>query len=198
VSFPDCCISKQLHIAWALREVGFTTNLVHTFTFRWTRKQSYLTKYSSTFMLYFPCYIIDVSRVIYNTGFGLDDWIYWHLIHRTRDYSQYSAIADLCMHFTLHLCTRTRVVKPSLVVSRQRTYNSLTHQVFSSPPNSFLAIIQQLPIPKTRLNSISLLPISYPGRLASRNSTLHCRLLFCTAEHLFITTLHADHAKNTA
>jgi hypothetical protein len=29
------------------------------------------------------------------TGFGLDDWISWHLIPSTRDYRQYSAIADL-------------------------------------------------------------------------------------------------------
>jgi hypothetical protein len=24
--------------------------------------------------------------VIYKTGFELDDWIYWHLIHTTRGY----------------------------------------------------------------------------------------------------------------
>jgi hypothetical protein len=24
--------------------------------------------------------------VTYKTGSGLDDWIYWHLIHTTRDY----------------------------------------------------------------------------------------------------------------
>jgi hypothetical protein len=28
-------------------------------------------------------------------GFGLDDWIYWHLIHSTRYYRQYCAIAIL-------------------------------------------------------------------------------------------------------
>jgi hypothetical protein len=28
-------------------------------------------------------------------GFGLDDSIYWHLIHSTRDYRLYNAIADL-------------------------------------------------------------------------------------------------------
>jgi hypothetical protein len=61
----------------------------------------------------------------------------------------------------------------------------LTHEVFFSQPDSFLATILQLPIPKTRLNSTPLLPSSYPGRLASRNSTnsskLNCSLyLLCT------------------
>jgi hypothetical protein len=30
----------------------------------------------------------------YRRVFQLDDWVYWH-IHSTRDYRQYSAIADL-------------------------------------------------------------------------------------------------------
>jgi hypothetical protein len=34
-----------------------------------------------------------IFGVTYKTGSGLDDWIYWHLIHSTRDYRQYSAIA---------------------------------------------------------------------------------------------------------
>jgi hypothetical protein len=33
--------------------------------------------------------------VTYKTGSGFDDSIYWHLIHTTQDYKQYSAIADL-------------------------------------------------------------------------------------------------------
>jgi hypothetical protein len=56
----------------------------------------------------------------------------------------------------------------------------ITHGVLSLS-NSFLAVFLQLPTPKTRLNSIPLLPSSYPGRLASRNSTLHFRLLdYCS------------------
>jgi hypothetical protein len=40
--------------------------------------------------------------VTYKTGFSLDDWIYWHLIHTTRDYRQYSAIAGLhTLQFTV-------------------------------------------------------------------------------------------------
>jgi hypothetical protein len=35
-------------------------------------------------------------------GSGLDDWIYWHLIHSTRDYRQYSAIDFLhTLRFTV-------------------------------------------------------------------------------------------------
>jgi hypothetical protein len=40
--------------------------------------------------------------VTYKTGFGLDDWIYSHVIHTTQDYRQYSAIADLhTLQFTV-------------------------------------------------------------------------------------------------
>jgi hypothetical protein len=65
------------------------------------------------------------------------------------------------------------------------------HQVLFSQPNSFLAIMLQLSIPKTRLNSIPLLPSSYPGRLASRNST---RLF--SSEHSFLTTFKGSRRKH--
>jgi hypothetical protein len=40
--------------------------------------------------------------VTYKTGFGLYDWIYWHLSHTTWDYRQYSAISDLrTLQFTV-------------------------------------------------------------------------------------------------
>jgi hypothetical protein len=56
-------------------------------------------------------------------------------------------------------------------------------------PNSFLAIILQLPIPETRLNSIPLLPSSYSGRLASRNSTeSKLCLSWCPSTQLGLTT----------
>jgi hypothetical protein len=48
----------------------------------------------------------------------------------------------------------------------------MTHEVYFSQPNSLLAIILLLSIPKTRLNLVSLLPNTNPGRLASLNSTL--------------------------
>jgi hypothetical protein len=63
----------------------------------------------------------------------------------------------------------------SLVVSWQRIIQ-ITHEVFFSQLNSFIALILQLPIPKTRFHSIPPLPSSYPGRLTFRNSTLHFTL----------------------
>jgi hypothetical protein len=55
--------------------------------------------------------------VICKTGFGLDDWIYCTLyIHTTRDYRQYSAMADLhTFQFTV-----PQALQSSLVVSWQR------------------------------------------------------------------------------
>jgi hypothetical protein len=67
-----------------------------------------LSSYFSNTYLYSPqSYHNDtvtcmVLCVIYKTGSGLDDWIYWHMIHSTRDYRQYSAIANLhTLHFTV-------------------------------------------------------------------------------------------------
>jgi hypothetical protein len=50
--------------------------------------------------------------------------------------------------------------------------------------NSFLSFILELPIPKTRLNSI---PSSYPGKLASRNSTRldSTTVLSCSSQLLY-------------
>jgi hypothetical protein len=71
----------------------------------------------------------------------------------------------------------------------------ITHEVFFAPPNPFLAIILQLPIPKTRLNSILLLPSSQPGRLAPRNSTLRFATTVLCCRILHITTLHGPSRK---
>jgi hypothetical protein len=66
------------------------------------------------------------------------------------------------------------------------------------PVFAFLATILQLTIPKTRLNSI---PSSYLGRLASRISTLHSILDYCSVlSHVFrlcpfITSWHGPHRK---
>jgi hypothetical protein len=62
-----------------------------------------------------------------------------------------------------------------------------------------------MPIPKTRLSSVLTFPSSYPGRLASRNSTRLDStrldstrlLLFYIAERFFITNC-TDPAENTA
>jgi hypothetical protein len=41
------------------------------------------------------CNYLGVLNVIYKTGSGLDDWIYWHFIHTLRDCRQHRAITDL-------------------------------------------------------------------------------------------------------
>jgi hypothetical protein len=78
----------------------------------------------------------------------------------------------------------------------------MTHGDFFSQSNSFLAIILQLPIPKTRLSSIPLLPSPYPGRLASRNPTRldSTRLddYSCQLRNFSLYPRCMDHAENTA
>jgi hypothetical protein len=76
--------------------------------------------------------------------------------------------------YTVYRYTRTRVLSlhksypgNGFITALQSL--QITHEVFSAPPTSLLAMILQQPIPKTRLNSIPLLPSTYPGRLASRN-----------------------------
>jgi hypothetical protein len=73
-----------------------------------------------------------------------------------------------------------------LTVTSNHTWSFLFTAYF------FLAIILQLPIPKTRLNSIPLLPSSRPGRLASRNSTQ-----FFSNEISFLTTLYVTRRKHS-
>jgi hypothetical protein len=60
----------------------------------------------------------------------------------------------------------------SLVVSWQRIYNSLAVTSNHTWDQFTFCHYSALPIPKAGFNAISLLPSSYPGRLASRKSTL--------------------------
>jgi hypothetical protein len=127
-------------------------------------------------------------------------WIAW--LHLLTPYTQYwglQAITALSLIYTLYSSPlhTTLGSQSSLVVSRQRIYNSLTatsnltwRLLFTA--YFLLAIILQLPIPKTWLNSIPLLPSSYPGRLASRNSTQ-----FFSTELFFIIALHGPRRKHT-
>jgi hypothetical protein len=129
-------------------------------------------------------------------GFGLDDWIYWHLIHSTQDYRQ---LQRYCWstHFTAYHYTHTTVLSLHYSYPGNRFITvslslQITHEVFFSQPNYPLAIILQLSIQKARLNSIPLLRSSYPGRLVSRNSTQ-----FSSIELFFTTTLHRPRRKHS-
>jgi hypothetical protein len=112
----------------------------------------------------------------------LDDWIYWHRIYSHNSGLQAIHRYRYFTHFSVHRCKRTRVL--SICWSypgngfQHCSYTSLTHEVFSSQPNSFLAVILQLPIPMTRLNSIAS---PYSDRLASRNLT--ARAFFLHGPH---------------
>jgi hypothetical protein len=61
-------------------------------------------------------------EVTYKTGFGLDNWIYWHLIHSQLGTIRNTALA-LFYTLSVHRCIYSQ---PSLVVSWQRIYNSLS------------------------------------------------------------------------
>jgi hypothetical protein len=119
-------------------------------------------------------YILARAGVTYKVDFGLNDWIYWHLIHTTRNYRQCSAIADLHTLYSSPLHTHLDS-QSSLVVSRQRIITvsislQITHEVFFSQPNSFLVIILQLPI---QFNSKLLYrQAGVPNRNSSLSTTL--------------------------
>jgi hypothetical protein len=112
-------------------------------------------------------------------------------MHSTRNYRQYSFIADLhTLQFIVTHALGFSVFTSRILATDCITVSlslKITHEVFFWRPNSFLAIVLQLPTPKTWLSSIPLLPSSCPGRLASRNSTL---LDYFSIEPLFITILH--------
>jgi hypothetical protein len=130
-----------------------------------------------------PILILSRFRVLLR---DLQDgfWIVW--LDLLTPYTQYSELQAIqryrwSTHFTVHPCARTRVLSlhqsyPGNGFITVSLSLQITYGVLFSKPNSFLAIILQLTIPNTRLNSIPLLPSSYPGRLASRNSTLHFTL----------------------
>jgi hypothetical protein len=120
----------------------------------------------------------------------LDDWIYWHLIHTTRNYKQYSAIADLhTLKFTV-----TYALGFSVFTSRiLATDLSQSHCHFKSHMKSSLSVlIPFLPLLSIQFNS------SVP-RLISREagvSKLDSSLLSCSIDFFFITTLHRPHRKH--
>jgi hypothetical protein len=101
--------------------------------------------------------------------------------------SNYSAIALLhTLRFTVTHALAISVLTSRILATDFITVSlQITHEVFFAQPNSFLAIILQLPIPKTRLNSIPLLLSSCPRNLVSGNSTQ-----FFSTSLFFITTLH--------
>jgi hypothetical protein len=76
-------------------------------------------------------------EVIYKTGLGLDDWIYWHLIHSTRNSElQVTQRYRYSAHFQF-------TVTHALVVSWQRISKSLSFQSYMN--SSLHSLIPFLP-----------------------------------------------------
>jgi hypothetical protein len=88
--------------------------------------------------------------VIYETGFGLDDWIYWHLIHSHNSGLQATQRCRWSTFFAVHRYTKTRVLSlhqsyPGNGFITVSLSGQTTHEVCFSEPNSFLAISSQPP-----------------------------------------------------
>jgi hypothetical protein len=95
--------------------------------------------------------------------FGLHYWIYWHLIHCTRDYGQLQRY-HYSTHFAVHCY--------SLHYSYPGNGFITDHCKFKLHIKSYFhSLIPFLLFCKSQFSSSPLLPSSYPGRLASRNST---------------------------
>jgi hypothetical protein len=82
----------------------------------------------------------------------------------------------------VHHCTSTRVLSlhfssPSNGFMTVSLALQITHEVYFAPPNSFLAIILQLPIPKSRLD--------------------YSRLLLCTLSRLLTVPFYNPSARTT-
>jgi hypothetical protein len=123
------------------------------------------------------------------TGFGLGDWIYWHLMHTTRNYRQYSVTADL----QTSQYTVTRALGFSVFTSRILAADfitgslsfQITHEVVFAQPNLFLAISSQSSSTADSLNSTS--SCSQAHILTGWRIETELTLLNCT-----------DHVENTA
>jgi hypothetical protein len=109
--------------------------------------------------------VLSSIGVTYRRGLDLNYRIYLYLyIHTTRDYKQLQHYR----YSTFSVFT-SRILATDLSQSHCHFKSHVESSCHSLIP--FLALVLRLPTPKTRLNSIPLLPSSYPGRLASRNST---------------------------
>jgi hypothetical protein len=122
-------------------------------------------------------------------GSGLDDWIYWHIIHTTRNYRQlqcyrYSHTLQFTVAHTMGLSLPWSYPGNGFITDSLKL--QITHEAFFSQ-HIFLSLFR-----KCQLNSIPLFTSSYPGRLASRKLTQ----LFST-EIFFITTLHGPRRKHS-
>jgi hypothetical protein len=118
--------------------------------------------------------LVGVLRVTYKTGFGFDDWIYWHLIHsQLGTTGNCRAIANFhTLQFTVTHALGFSVFASCILTTDlwQSHYHFKSHM--KSSLHSLFPSCHY-----SRLRSIPLLPSLYPGKLSSRNSTFHSLLL---------------------
>jgi hypothetical protein len=130
--------------------------------------------------------------VTYKVGL---DWLIGFIAPYTK-YSEQRQLQRLRYSHTLQL-TVTQALKFSVFTNRiLATDLQQSHCHFKSHmKSSSHGLIPFLPLfcncQFRRLDSIPLLPVTYPGRLASWNSTLHSMLLLPASEIFFITTLQS-------
>jgi hypothetical protein len=115
----------------------------------------------------------------------LDDWIYWPLIHSTRDYRQYNAIADLhILQFTVTHAQGFSVFTSRILATDFITASlslQITYEVFFAQSTSLLAISSQSSSTADSLNSISSLSqahILVGWRLETQLTFLNWNLLY--------------------
>jgi hypothetical protein len=135
-------------------------------------------------------------RVTYKTGFWIGCVDLMHLIYSQFETTSNTALSLFYTHYSSPLHTHKRS-QSSLVVSWQQIYNSLTVTSNQTWSLLFVAIILQLPIMKTRLNS----------KLISRQagvSKLDSSLLDCsvsTSSRLLTVSFYnpfgTDHTEHT-
>jgi hypothetical protein len=138
-------------------------------------------------------------RVIYKMGSGLYDWIYWYLIHSTRNYRQfqhyrYSHTLQFTVTHALGFSVFTsRILATDFITALLAL--RITHEVFFSQPNSFLPLFcnDQFRY-STHFNSSAPKLISWQAGVSKLDSSLHWT---ASTELFFITTLHGPHRKHS-
>jgi hypothetical protein len=142
-------------------------------------------------------FILSRVGVTYKAGSGLDDWIYWHFIYSTRDYRQYSAIADL---HTLQLTVTHATGIPVFTSHILATDLWPSHWNFKSHMKStFHSLIPFLPflLIHLRLSSPKLNPIHGNNFLKWTLLQLNSLNFWQHLTLLIITTLHGLRRKHS-
>jgi hypothetical protein len=184
-----CCIlrilNKQRVYPYFLRGIAkvLTGDVAHS----WWNITDGLVRLSKVSIKFHNIFMCRVRCVTYRRGSGLDDWIYWHLIHTTRDYRQHCAVSILrTLMFTI-----THALEFSAFSSRVlATDLSQSHCNFNSHMKfSFYNLIHSLSflLNHSRLPSPELGPIldnslkrpSLSLYKPSARTTQETQLLYC-------------------